>query len=69
MKNLLGIIPQGVVSFVSEPYGGRVSDKHLTEHWHTGQVAAWECRFSWGTGKTSYSGFYQREIPAVSNEL
>ena len=32
MKLLLGITPQGVVSFVSELWGGRVSDKYLTEY-------------------------------------
>ena len=31
IKYLIGIAPQGVVTFISEGWGGRTSDKHLTE--------------------------------------
>ncbi len=29
-KYLIGIAPQGVISFISKGYGGRVSDKYIT---------------------------------------
>ena len=32
VKVLLGITPKGVISFVSDSWGGCVSDKHLTEN-------------------------------------
>ena len=32
MKYLIGVIPQGIISFISKGWCGRVSDKHVTEH-------------------------------------
>ena len=32
VKLLIGITPQGSVSYISESWEGRVSDKYLTEH-------------------------------------
>ena len=32
MKYLIGITPQGTVSFISLGWGGRTSDKHITEN-------------------------------------
>ena len=32
MKYLIGITPQGTVSYISDGWGGRTSDKYLTEH-------------------------------------
>lgn len=32
VKFLIGVTPQGTISFISDGWGGRTSDKHVTEH-------------------------------------
>lgn len=32
VKYLIAITPQGVISFISQGWGGRTSDKHITEN-------------------------------------
>ena len=32
VKFLIGVAPQGVITYISSAWGGRVSDKYLTEH-------------------------------------
>ena len=31
-KYLISIIPQGVINIISRGWGGRISDKYITEH-------------------------------------
>ena len=34
-KFLIGIAPQGSIVYISQPWGGCISDKYITEHWIT----------------------------------
>ena len=36
-KFLIGVAPQGVITFISKGWGGRISDIHLTENWYFGE--------------------------------
>ena len=43
VKILIRILPQGIVEFISETWGGCVRDKYLTEHWNFEKAITWEC--------------------------
>lgn len=32
LKWLVAIVPNGMIAFISKPYGGRHSDSHITRH-------------------------------------
>ena len=47
VKYLIGISPQGSVTFISAGWGGRVSDKHSAEVRYLGKFVAWRYRHGW----------------------
>lgn len=77
IKVLIVITPQGVISFISECWGGRVSDAHLTEQCGIlkkllpGNIVLADVGFniedSVGVmqAKLQIPAFYQRQTPVI----
>ena len=75
VKFLIGITPQGIISFVSKAWGGGTSDKFLTENCRIlknilrGDLVLADRGFTIRksyvpSGPTTYSSIHKRERPA-----
>ena len=68
VKILLGITSQGVISFVSDSWGGRTSDKYLTEHmqWPFKEIIAGRCAIGFDVADSVAAMQATLHIPAFT---